>query len=432
MGSGTEHCYAGGADARGPWIPVEDSAGRHGLASLFQHRPVFLENQTCVRVLRGIAAAIAIVVMVMVAGAATFMRTAAFSRLLKGWVDGYLSANFVGEISVGGIEVPILGGLVLHDVIIAEGAQEVATVPQITIRYWLMPILWHAVQVEIEVESPQFHLLEDSNGQWNLAKALASKSPPSPSHYSVHLTRVLLRHGFIDMERADAPAAQYVLSEINVTGSATISAEAVSAEAAIQSCRIQAPKLPVAVISGRITYEVGAQGTAIVARSISLATKKSAIEASGSAEEFGAKGLEAKVTIRRLAREDLLAVVPSLPLRESDLNGEIDLNGRRDDLRADVGLSLSQAHIAGHAAVHLDRQPFTYDVDTRLENFDAAALTVMSNSLRGASTVRSRGAEPGATSRSSTVSQRCKHVTCQLWDSVLERSKRICMRPMAL
>ena len=268
------------------------------------------------RVLRAIVAVATLVVLVGIVDVVIFVHTPTFDLLVTGWVDDYLAANFVGRISVGRVEVSLSGELLLDQVTIADNAGEILTIPQVRVRYSILPLLWHAVPLEIAIDDLRVHLREDSDGKWNLVKALAAKTPPSPSKYSVYLNEISLRYGFIEVQPASPPdGAHYVLSEVNLSGSAAILTDMINAELAIQSCRIQAPKMPAAVVSGQVTYKGGARGTIIVARNIGLATERSAIEASGSAENFGAKDLSAKILIRRLAREDLLAVVPSLPVK---------------------------------------------------------------------------------------------------------------------
>ncbi len=336
-------------------------------------------------------------VLVGVVGAVIFVRTPTFSRLVTGAVNNYLAANFVGKISVGSVEVSLWGELLLDRVAIADNASEILTIPRVAVRYSILPILWHAVPLEIAIDDPRVNLREDSDGQWNLAKALAAKTPSSPSKYSVYLNEMSLHHGFIDVQPAPAPnGAHYVLSEVNLSGSAAILTDMINAELAIQSCRIQAPKMPAAVISGRITYKGGSQGTTIVAQNIGVATEKSAIEASASAENFGAKSLSAKILIRRLAREDLLALVPSLPLRAGDINGEIDVGGRSDNINSHLALSFDQAHILENGSLRLTSQPFTYDVDASLQNFDTAMINAGSKSLNGTVDATIKGSGTGS------------------------------------
>ena len=278
---------------------------------------------------------------------------------------------------------------------IADNAGQIVTIPRVTVRYSILPILWHAVPLEIAIDDPRVHLREDSDGRWNLVKALAAKTPPSPSKYSVYLNDISLRHGYIDAQPASTPdGAQYVLSEVNLSSSAAILTDMMNAELAIKSCRIQAPKMPAAVITGQVTYQGGSKGTIIAAQNIGLATDKSAVEASGSAENFGAKSLSAKILIRRLAREDLLALVPSLPLHGGDANGEIDLGGSSDKINSHLALSFNQAHILGNASLRLSSQPFTYDVDASVENFDMAMISAGSKSLNGTvdATIKGSGA----------------------------------------
>jgi autotransporter translocation and assembly factor TamB len=338
-----------------------------------------------------------LVVLIGVVGVVIFVRTPTFSQLLKGWVDDYLPANFVGGISVGRVEVSLWGDLLLDGVTIADNAGEILTIPQVTVRYSVLPLIWHSIPLEVRVDDLRVHLREDADGQWNLVKALAAKTPPSPSKYSVYLNEISLRHGFIDVQRASAAGgAKYLLSEVNLSGSAAILTDRINAELAIQSCRIHAPKMPAAVISGHVTYMGGSQGTTIVAQNIGLATEKSAIEASATAENFGAKGLSAKILIRRLAREDVLAVVPSLPLHGSDVNGEIDMSGRSNNFNSHLALTFGQAHILGNASLRFNSQPFTYDVDASVENFDTAMISVGSNSFNGTVDATIKGSGTGS------------------------------------
>jgi uncharacterized protein involved in outer membrane biogenesis len=90
--------------------------------------------------------------------------------------DGFSKAR-QGEVTLSEIDTSIWGALTIHELSIKYGGAPVVRIPQIQLGYSLIPLLWQEARIEITVVDPAINLQRESDGEWNLMKALASKSP---------------------------------------------------------------------------------------------------------------------------------------------------------------------------------------------------------------------------------------------------------------
>jgi hypothetical protein len=75
-------------------------------------------------------------------------------------------------------------------------------VARIRVGYSLIPLLWWKARIEVTIVDPTINLERETNGEWNLIRALASKSP-SPSSgataFIVNLDKLSVRQGTINL-----------------------------------------------------------------------------------------------------------------------------------------------------------------------------------------------------------------------------------------
>src|SRR6201987_3973685 len=166
-----------------------------------------------VRNLRRVLMILALLVAVVIVAGLIYVRTASFGRLLKGQVGNSLATGFRGEITLGEIDTSIWGALIIHELSIKYRGATIARIPQIELGYSLIPLLWREARIEVTAVDPAIGLQRESDGEWNLMKALASKSTGSAnsgsSAFTIYLDKLGIRNGDIDLAPQGASGPLY-------------------------------------------------------------------------------------------------------------------------------------------------------------------------------------------------------------------------------
>src|ERR1700730_10483088 len=134
-----------------------------------------------VRYLKRVLLMLALLVAVVVVAGVIYVRTDSFGHLLKGQVSNLLATNIRGEVTLGEIDTSIWGALTIHELSIKYRGSTVVRIPQIQLCYSLIPLLGQEARIEIPAVEPAISLQRESGDEWNLMKALASKSPAAAS-----------------------------------------------------------------------------------------------------------------------------------------------------------------------------------------------------------------------------------------------------------
>src|SRR6266849_4984064 len=156
-----------------------------------------------VRYLKRVLLMLALLTAVIIVAGVIYVRTNSFGRLLKGQVSNLLVTSFRGEITLGKIDTSSWGALTIHELSIKYGGATVVRIPQIQLGYSLIPLLWHEARIEITAVDPAINLQRESDGKWNLMKALASRAPAAASSgssaFTIYLDKLGVRNGAIDL-----------------------------------------------------------------------------------------------------------------------------------------------------------------------------------------------------------------------------------------
>src|SRR6202795_4694282 len=134
-----------------------------------------------VRNVKRVLLMIALLAVAVIVAGVIYIRTDSFGRLLKGQVSKLLATSYRGEVTLGEIDSSIWGALTIHELSIKYGGATILQSRQIRLGYSLIPLLWHEARIEITAVDPAINLQRESDGEWNLMKALASKSPTPAS-----------------------------------------------------------------------------------------------------------------------------------------------------------------------------------------------------------------------------------------------------------
>src|SRR5216683_194078 len=226
---------------------------------------------------------------VIVAGA-IYVRTASFGRLLKDQASNLLANSFRGEVALGEIDTSIWGALTIHELTIKYGGATVVRIPQIQLAYSLIPLLWHEARIEITAVDPAINLERESDGKWNLMKALASRSPAAASSgssaFTIYLDKLGVRSGAIDLAPQGGNGPHYRFEAADLDAGIAIKPAGLEAELTELRTRVAAPGMPPADLYTALSYN-GASGPAKVSiNAFRLTTQASAVRYQASFATF--------------------------------------------------------------------------------------------------------------------------------------------------
>ena len=114
--------------------------------------------------------------------------------------------------------------------------------------YSLIPLLWHEARIEITAVDPAINLQRESDGEWNLMKALASKSPAAASSgstaFTIYLDKLGVRNAAIDLAPQGASGPHYRFEAADLDADLAIKSAGLEAELTELRTRIAAPGMP--------------------------------------------------------------------------------------------------------------------------------------------------------------------------------------------
>src|ERR1700730_8011027 len=166
-----------------------------------------------VRYFKRVLLMLALLAVIVIVAGAIYLRTDSFGRLLKGQVGNLLATSFRGEVTMGKIDTSIWGALIIHELSIKNGGATIVRIRQIRLGYSLIPLLWHEARIEIIAVNPAINLERESDGEWNLMKALASKSPAAASSgstaFAIYLDKLAVRNATVNLALQGASGPHY-------------------------------------------------------------------------------------------------------------------------------------------------------------------------------------------------------------------------------
>src|SRR5713101_8225420 len=285
---------------------------------------------------------------VIVAGA-IYVRTASFGRLLKYQASNLLATSFRGEVALGEIDTSIWGALTIHELTIKYGGATVVRIPQIQLAYSLIPLLWHEARIEITAVDPAINLQRESGGEWNLMKALASKSPAAAtsgsSTFTIYLDKLGVRNGAIDLAPQGANGPRYRFEAADLDAVIAIKPGGLEAELTELRTRVAAPGMP------------------------------SADSISGIIRNLQTFDSDMAITIDKLAASDLSAILHNYPLRR-DITGRVTLKGTANAMHAEASLAAGNSRLAANLQGDLTRKAPAFNGGLSLVRLDLNALAL--------------------------------------------------------
>ena len=331
-----------------------------------------------VRYLKRVLLALALLTATIITAGMIYIRTDSFGRLLKNQVGSLLARTFRGEVRLGRIDTSIRGALTIHELSVRYEGTTIVRVPQVRLGYFLIPLLWREARLEITAFDPTIRLQRDSDGKWNLLKALASKSPAAssgPIGFTVYLDKIGIRNGVIDLAPQTANGPLYRFEATDLDAAVTINPNGLDAELMDLKTRIEAPEMPPTDLY-TAAYYGGANGHAQAKiKALHLKTQASAVSIAGVIHNFQTMDSDVIVSIDKLAPADLSRIVRNDPLRE-DIGGRITLKGTTSAMRVEAALAAGSARFQADLEGDLTRKAPTVKGYIALARLDLSTLTL--------------------------------------------------------
>ena len=322
---------------------------------------------------------LALLVVVIIVAGVIYVRTASFGRLLKGQVGNLLATGFRGEITLGEIDTSIRGVLIIHELSIKYRGATIARIPQIELGYSLIPLLWREARIEVTAVDPAISLQRESDGEWNLMKALASKSPAAAnsgsSAFTIYLDKLGIRNGAVDLAPQGAGGPHYRFEGADLDADIAIKPAGLEAELTELRTRVAVPGMPPADLHAALFYSSANGPAKLRINSLRLTTQASAVSITGIIRNFQTLRSDVAVTIDKLAVSDLSTILPNYPLRK-DIKGRISLKGTANAMRTEADLVAGNARLQAKFQGDLTRKAPTFDGDLSLARLDLNALAL--------------------------------------------------------
>jgi autotransporter translocation and assembly factor TamB len=332
-----------------------------------------------VRYLKRVLLTFALLAAGVIVAAVIYVRTDSFARLLKGQVSNLLAASFCGEVTLGEIDASIWGALTIHELSIKYEGATVVRIPRTQLGYSLIPLLWREARIEITAVHPAINLQRESDGEWNLMKALASKFPTATSSgsgaFTIYLDKLGVRKGAVDLAPQGASGPQYHFEAIDLHADIAIKSTGLVAELTELRTHVTAPGVPPADLYAALSYSSANGPAKVRINALRLTTQASAVSIKGIIRNVQTSDGEVTMTIDTLAASDLSTILRNYPLRR-DIKGRIGLKGTANAMHADAGLAAGNARLEANLEGDLTRKAPTFNGDLSLTRLDLNALTL--------------------------------------------------------
>jgi autotransporter translocation and assembly factor TamB len=308
-----------------------------------------------------------------------YVRTDSFGRLLEGQVSNLLASNLRGEVTLGRIDTSNWGEIKIYELMVKYAGAKIVRIPQVQLGYSLIPLLWHEARIQITAVDPEINLLRESDGEWDLMKALASKSAAAArsgsTAFTFDLDKVGVRNGAISLspQGVRGPRFRFEAADLN----ADIAIKPAGLETALTEIRtrVVAPEMPPANLYAALSYSDANGRAKIKIKSLRLTTQTSAVSITGIVRNLQTLDCGLAITIDRLAASDLSTIVHNYP-RRMDIGGRINLEGSVNAMRSEIDLAAGNARVEANLQGDFTRKAPTFNGDLSLARFDLNALAL--------------------------------------------------------
>jgi translocation and assembly module TamB len=296
--------------------------------------------------------ALGLLAVALLAGLYAFTFTDTFRELAREQALTLLRGSFRGEVGVERIDGSVWGDLRLEVVSLRYGGIEVVRIPEVTLRYSVLPLLrGHLEIAAMALRSPAIDLRGDEQGQWNLVSALQPppEAPPaSGGSLPVSIASLRLAEGRISVTPCRG-SGTCLLDGVTLEAAIGVAAAGIDADVRQLSLRFAGEGLPLAWLDTSIRYRGSDSPSRAEVHRLTLSTESSRIGLQGAVESPDnprALSTDATLTISALAPGDIAVFAPQWALDQA-VTGTLRLSGPANDLRAHLELGAGQARVRG-------------------------------------------------------------------------------------
>src|SRR5918993_3871313 len=301
-------------------------------------------------ILYRIALSLGFLLLLLIIAAAIITHTDRFREFVGEKLETAINDAIVGSISLGRIDGSIWGNVILHDVVVGHEGAEILEVPDLTISYSLLPLLWGRLHIfQLAGSRPTLHLRRDEDNQLNIVQAFSPKQPQSgePSGLVIFLNSVSLREGHVDLRLAGPKPQNYTLENVTLDGRIHARPKMVTIDLSRVASRLNSPGLPELSIDGAMAYRETDGTDTFEAANLLVATGDSRARLNGKVADLQATNLDVEIAVERLAPPDIRRLFADWPIKH-DVVGAIAVNGPLSALSFDIDLAAAGAKLAAN------------------------------------------------------------------------------------
>ena len=243
----------------------------------------------------------------------------------------------------------------------------------------MIPLLWREARIEVTAVDPAISLQLESDGEWNLVKALASKSPAAAnsgsSAFTIYFDKLGIRNAAVDLAPQGASGPHYRFEGADLDADLAIKPAGLEAELTELRTRVAAPGMPPMALHAALFYSSASGPAKLRINALRLTTQVSTVSITGIIHTVQTLGSDVAITIDKLAASDLSTILPDYPLH-NDINGRINLKGTPNAMRGQVDLVAGNAQLEANLQGDLTRKAPTFNGELSLARLDLNALAL--------------------------------------------------------
>jgi uncharacterized protein involved in outer membrane biogenesis len=186
-------------------------------------------------------------------------RTPLVNQFLRDKVIAFVAANYRGTLRIARIEGSVWGSLRLERVALLYEGKTITSIPQLSLDYSLVPLLWRTVHLRITIDSPQIDVSREPNGKWNLLEALAERVPAAPASAQRALTidvdSVQVNNGGLQIMPSGGGGPRYHVTNLNLDTSVALPSSGMAVNLHRLTASIAAPRMPLVYTAVSLDYD---------------------------------------------------------------------------------------------------------------------------------------------------------------------------------
>lgn len=308
------------------------------------------------RILVGILLFVAVAFGVLLLAGYAVVRVPFFQQRLKSLAAAALERQYGATLEMGEISGNLLSSLTVENVRLDGPTGTVLSAGRISIGYRLSPLLKRMVVVtELNLDDLRINLVRHPDGQWNVVTLFKPREPaaaaPKPSEpFKVLVEKLSISRGSLHLRDDSAqPPRLRRFEDIDLTVGLKIARE-IEADLRRLAFRLDAPRLIVADLKGRLHYRPDDSSLAI--QGFDLMTEDSRASLDGRLQIAGTgTQIEANLSVARLSLAELGRLLAAPSLDRGTVTGDAVFKGRLNRLEHRLNLRLDGQTLTARGVV---------------------------------------------------------------------------------